>query len=193
MRRSIIQPGNAPNYYRSLWMDGNCRPMERLARDHLEKITPSGVIWWNALAIHFKNISGQGYPYFQAMRNLKMPIVVIGPAHLRNIGKAGCFDYHGFVEVPAKNAYFARDRIIEEALSFPEPCLYSVHAGPPSPILDWILWKERGDTCIILDLGSILDGYCHPKFGGPGGGRLTRKFWKKRATREILRRNLTGK
>jgi hypothetical protein len=191
--KSIQQPGLTPNYYRSLWMDGNCRPMERLARDHLGSITPPGMVWYNALAIHFKNIGGQNHAYFKAMRNLKMPIIIIGPKHLRGVDKAGCFDYHGFVEVPSKNAYHACERVIEEALAFPAPCFYSIHAGPPSPVISWVLWKERGDDCIICDLGSILDGYSHKRLGGPGGGRLTRKFWKHRATRRLLRQNLTGK
>jgi hypothetical protein len=57
-----------------------------------------------------------------------------------------------------------------------------------------MLWKERGDSCAILDLGSILDGYCSARYGGTveGSAPITRKFWKKRATRELLRRNLTG-
>lgn len=191
--KSIQQPGLAPNYYRSVWMSKDCRPMERLARDHLASITPKGMVWYNALAIHFKNISGQSHAYFQAMRNLKMPIVIIGGKHLRTLGKAGCFDYHGFVEIPGKNAYHACDRIIDEALAFPSPCFYSIHAGPPSPVFAWLLWRERGNECIIADLGSILDGYGHPRLGGKGGGRLTRTFWRKRATPAILRRNLTGK
>lgn len=184
---------NAPNYYRSLWMDDQCQPMERLARDHLDTLAPHGV-WYNALAIQDKLNAGRGFGYFQAMRKLKMPIVMIGPEHLRNIDKAGCFRYAGFVQIPPRNAYFAKERIIEEALSYcPAPCFYSIHAGPPAPVIAWELWKARGDECIIFDIGSVLDGYCHPKFGGPGGGKLTRKFWKYRATKRLLKRNLRGK
>jgi hypothetical protein len=189
--KSILQPGKAANYYRSVWMDDQCQPMEVLARrwipEHAAHIT-----WYNALAIHFKNVRGQNYPYFQTMRKLKMPIVVIGPEHLRKINKAGCFDYAGFVEVPAKNSYFARERIVEEALSYPSPCFYSIHTGPSSPVIAHMLWKERGQECIIADLGSILDGYCLPELGGPGGGKRTRKFWRHRVTKQIVRRNLRG-
>ena len=68
-------------------------------------------------------------------------------------------------------------------------------AGPPAPAFAWMLWKERGDTATILDLGSILDGYTHERYGGPvsKGAALTRSFWRKRATMDILKRNLTGK
>lgn len=183
MLRSFIQPGDAPNYYRSVWMDDDCQPAERLARNYLPNIMPQDTILYNALAIHFKNIVGENYPYFKMMRNLKMPIIVIGPAHLRNLPKAGVFEYQGFVEVPYRRAYFAQERIIKEALDFPEPCLYTIHAGPPSPIFAYRLWKARGDTCQILDLGSILDGYC---------GKNTRKFWRRRATPELIKRNLIG-
>lgn len=192
LRQSVLQPPNGSNYHCSLWMDDNCQPHERLARDHLSRLAPD-VTWYNALAIHFANIEGRNYPYFEAMRGQKRPVVVIGPKHLRAIDRAGCFEYQGFVQVPSKNAFFSRERVIKEALSYPEPCLYSIHAGPPAPVFAWDLWRERGDTCTILDLGSILDGYGHSRFGGKtGGGRLTRKFWKRRATAAILRRNLTG-
>lgn len=191
--RSITQPGQAPNYYRSLWMDDRCQPVEQIARNWIPKNAP-GLTWYNALAIHFKNISGENYPYFKTMRELAFPIVIIGPQHLRAINQVGCFDYAGFVEVPYRRAYFAKDRILEEALVFESPCLYSIHAGPPSPIFAHQLWKERGDSCIILDLGSILDGYVSARYGGPveGGGPITRKFWKRRATHKLLMRNLHG-
>ncbi len=183
MIKSILRPGNDPNYYRTAWMDGDCQPMEILARRWIPE-QASHITWYNALAIHFANISGDAFPYFKLMRNLNMPLVIIGPRHLRKLPQAGVFDYQGFVEVPYRRAYFAQERIIQEALEFPEPCLYSIHAGPPSPVFAYRLWKARGNTCQVLDLGSILDGYC---------GARTRKFWKKRATKQIMRRNLTGR
>ena len=193
LRMSIKQPPNDGNYYRSLWMDDNCKPMERLAREHLDKIAPN-VTWYNALAIHFANVQGKAFRYFEAMRNQQRPVVVIGPAHLRAIDRRGCFDYDGFVQVPYHNAFFSRDRIVEEALRHPPDTLYSIHAGPPSPVIAWMLWKERGETCCCLDLGSVLDGYVHSRYGGTvsSGAALTRSFWKKRATMDILQRNLEG-
>jgi len=194
LRKSIKQPPNDGNYYRSLWMDGNCVPKERLARDHCDRLFP-GVTWYNALAIHFANVEGRNYPFFQAMRNQTRPVVVVGPAHLRGIDRRGVFDYDGFVQVPYHRAFFQRERIVEEALRYPADTLYSIHAGPPSPVIAWMLWKARGDTCAALDLGSILDGYVHARYGGTvqKGAALTRSFWKKRATMDILQRNLTGK
>jgi hypothetical protein len=88
------------------------------------------------------------------------------------------------VQVPYHSAFFDCERIIDEALAFEPPVFYSIHAGPPAPVFAWRLWKERGKTCPIWDLGSILDGFC---------GAKTRKFWKKRCTPDIIRRNLTGR
>lgn len=193
LRQSILQPGDAPNYYRSLWMDGNCQPKERLALDHLPTLAPS-VTWYNALAIHFANVMGNNYRYFEAMRTQHRPVVVIGPKHLRYISRVGCFEYTGFIEVPYKNSYFVRERVIAEALRYPPNTLYSIHTGPSSPVIAWMLWMERGDTCAALDLGSILDGYVHERYGGPvkSGAALTRSFWRKRASKELLKRNLEG-
>jgi len=119
---------------------------------------------------------------------------VVGPNHLRAVSEVGCFDYTGFVQVPYHNAFFQRDRIVEEALQYPPDTLYSVHAGPPSPVIAWMIWQERGQTATILDLGSILDGYTHANYGGTVQSRaaLTRSFWRRRATMDILRRNLEG-
>lgn len=194
LRKSVKQPPNDSNYYRSLWLDGRGVPKERLAREHADRLFP-GVTWYNALAIHFANIEGRNYPYFRAMRNQQRPVVVIGPEHLRGIAKRGCFNYDGFVTVPYRKAFFERERIVEQALEYPPNTLYSIHAGPPSPVIAWEIWKERGDTCCALDLGSILDGYVHERYGGDvqTGAALTRSFWKKRATPDILERNLRGK
>jgi len=193
LRKSIKQPPNDGNYYRSLWMDGNCRPKERLARDHCDRLFP-GVTWYNALAIHFANVRGYAHPFYTAMRNQRRPVIVVGPPHLRHIDQVGLFDYHAHVEVPYHRAFFARERIVAEALAYPENALYTVHAGPAAPVITWMLWKERGETAAVLDLGSVFDGYVHERYGGPvsKSAALTRSFWKKRATREILRRNLTG-
>jgi len=192
--QSIRQPPNDGNYYRSLWLDEKGVPVERLAREHCDRLFP-GVTWYNALAIHFKNVEGKNYPYFQAMRNQRRPVVVIGPEHLRGINERGCFDYDGFVSVPYRRAFFERERIVEQALAFPPDTLYSIHAGPPSPVIAHLIWKERGDTCAALDLGSVLDGYVHTRYGGSveKSAALTRSFWKKRATTAILERNLRGK
>lgn len=193
LRKSIKQPPNESNYYRSLWLDGNGVPKERLAREHCDRLFP-GVTWYNALAIHFANVEGRAYPFFEAMRNQKRPVVVVGPNHLRAIDQRGLFHYDGFVQVPYHNAFFSRERIAEEALQFPADTLYTVHAGPASPVITWMIWKERGETASVLDLGSIFDGYVHTRYGGTleKGSALTRSFWKKRATMDILTRNLTG-
>jgi len=76
LRKSIKQPPNDGNYYRSLWLDDNGEPHEKLARDHADNLFP-GVTWYNALAIHFANVEGRNYPYFQAMRNQHRPVVVV--------------------------------------------------------------------------------------------------------------------
>jgi len=192
LKKSITQPGAAQNYYRSLWLDQNGRPRERLARDHLSTVSPEGVTWWNALAIQAALNAGRGHAFFQAMRGQERPIVLVGPEHLRKVNKAGCFNYAKFVQVPYRRAFFARERIVEDALEVEGPALYSVHAGPASPVIAWMLWKERGDVATVLDLGSILDGYPDKRFGGPGQGKMTRSFWKKRATKAIIQRNLHG-
>jgi len=193
LRQSIKQPPNDGNYYRSLWMDGNCRPKERLAREHLDCLFPA-VTWYNALPIHFANVEGRAYRFYQALRHQRRPVIVVGPPHLRHVSTVGLFEYSGFVEVPYHSAFFDAERIVAEALACPPEALYTVHAGPAAPAIAWMLWKERGKTAAILDLGSIFDGYVHERFGGPvkQNKALTRSFWKKRATRAILKRNLTG-
>ena len=195
LRRSVTQPPVDAEYYRALWMDANCQPMERLARDFLPKLAPD-VTWYNALAIQAKLNAGQGYPFIKAIRDRSMPLIVIGPDHLRALGEVGVFDYDRFVQVPYRRAFFDRDRILGEAVSAVceagQPYMITIHAGPASPVITWDLWRAVGETCMIMDLGSVFDGFMSTKFGGPikGNKPLTRKHWRKRCTQNIVDRNL---
>ncbi len=181
--KSIVRP-RSERFIRGIWMDKKCRPVKAFGQNYQAWANKHAghVTWYDGLIFNFANNEGRNYPFFEVMRNHKLPIVVIGPKHLRRL-KEKCFDYDGFVQVPYRTAYQAKARIIQEALEFEPPVLYSISAGPPAPIFAHELWKARGDSCMILDLGSIFDGYC---------GKKTRRAWREFITPEIARRNLEG-
>lgn len=179
---SILNPAPRSTFIRSLWMDKQCQPVEKVARRWIPKHA-NHITWWDGLMFNFANNDGRNFPFINTLRNLKLPIIVIGPQHLRKLNRR-VFDYAGFVQVPYRTAYFSMDRILEEALAFEPPVFYSIHAGPPAPIFTWKLWQQRKDSCVIMDLGSIFDGYC---------GKKTRRAWREFITPKKARANLGEK
>ena len=112
--QSIKQPGNAKNYIRGLWMTKNCQAQRQFGQNWQGWTRTNGLqhlVWWDGLMFNFANNDGRNWPFINVMRHLKLPIVVIGPRHLRSLDNE-VFDYAAFVEVPYRQAYSSRDRIL---------------------------------------------------------------------------------
>lgn len=124
------------------------------------------------------------YPLLEQFR--KMKVVIIGPQFLSN-GQSKLFRYHIFINVPWKNCYSAKARVISDILTvherWPKDIVYSFSCGPLAETLILEL-HEKLPGNFLIDFGSLWDVFC---------GRKSRGYTKDEAyTQKIYYQNLGG-
>ena len=149
----------------------------------LEQHTPAHVQWHDCTVFYKASKKGQLYPFVKALREIEIPIVVIGPERLQELDPK-VFPIARHVVIPNKNCWMLREGILKEALINREPALYSITAGPAAKVFAWSLFQRVGQHSWILDLGSLWDVYV---------GKASRTYHKGMLKNPvIIKRNLTG-
>ncbi|MEX2235346.1 MAG: hypothetical protein WD824_24495 [Cyclobacteriaceae bacterium] len=110
--------------------------------------------WLNADAFHDASGNGQIKSFFTILAEKN--VLLAGPAHLK---KLTLFHFE-FCEVPGKNCWLERDRIlrdIKEIIRMKQPEVILFCAGMTS---NWFIDELHGSfRGFILDVGSLLDPY----------------------------------
>jgi len=114
--------------------------------------------WHDADVFHHASIAGKLFPLIKAMR--EKPVVFIGANYLRAIDKVIPYDH--FIEIPDKNCYEEKDRILKEIRDYGKPAIYSFSASILSCILIYEL--DIKDSWLI-DFGSLWDLFVKPTRG----------------------------
>jgi hypothetical protein len=89
------------------------------------------------------------------------PVILVGPDHLKRAKKH--IPYYKFVDVPPRNAFYARHRIIKDVLAAldcaaaPKHAVISVSAGMPAEIIIDVLHRRLGRRHTLVDFGSVWD------------------------------------
>ena len=120
---------------------------------------------------------GKLWPFVQAIRDLDVPRVVIGPEWLQPVDRL--FPVERFVSIPEVDCWLEIDRILDGCLDVPGPAFYSISAGVAAKWLAWRLHQERGEDSWILDLGSLWDVFVGVKS----------RSYHNAMTPDVLRRN----
>jgi hypothetical protein len=116
--------------------------------------------WYNADVFHYASIKDRLMDIVEALKGRHL--VVVGPDHLKRL-KPDYLDYESFVDVPPKNAYLAKDRIVRDIKAAVDGCdgkrvMVSLSAGMPAEIiLDDLYKKLIGKGHSIVDFGSLWD------------------------------------
>jgi hypothetical protein len=176
MRKSVLHRHKAANYIMALRQTAMKPPIKKWVRQHAP-----GVAWHDCTVFYKASRKGRLYPFIQAVRHADLPVVVVGPPWMRRLnGKV--FKLADFVDIPARNCYWHKDRIVKRVLSFGKPAIITVSAGPPGKIIVWELFKKIGAHSFIIDLGSLWDVYC---------GKRSRQYMRGMKP-STIRRNLHG-
>lgn len=179
MKKSIYRCPNVGNYFPAL----RGTSFRAGVQGWLETNQPPYIQWHDCTVFYKASKKGRLYPLIKAVRALGWPIVVVGPERLRKLdGRA--FDIAHFVQIPNKNCWTQRKRILAECLQATGPALYSFSAGPATKPLAWQLYGKRGKSSFIIDLGSLWDPYV---------GKASRTYHKGMLKRPgVIKRNLEG-
>ena len=180
MAKSIIKAHETDNYFPALRRTA----MKSYIREWLmDKV--SHIHWHDCTTFYKASKHGSLYPFVKAVRELGWPVVVLGPERLKSLD-GRVFDIAKFIQIPNKDCWAQRGRVIKELRAVQGPAFFSLTAGPAAKPWCWQLYATHKDS-FILDLGSLLDPYCNPP-------KISRSYHKRVVRMQgILRKNLTGK
>lgn len=134
-----------------------------------------GHVWRNAA------LAGQLFPLFQAVREQPLPVVLIGPEAIADIGEALGATKH--IVISEAEAWYDRPRMEHRIIRFGKPAFYCFSAGAVGKVMIHDLWSQLGRHSFMIDFGAVWAGLC--------GQRI--RAYHKRLTPELIQRNLTGK
>jgi len=149
----VLDTPKPPNYYLAL------QNLEYLYKqDLLSKIDPwmaknkKKVSWHLADVFHRASKNGELTQLTNALS--RMRVVVVGPPWLGALPFAT-----DLVLVAKKDCWEGIDKTMDQ-LSSLKDCVISFSAGPAAKVLIDRLHPLVGDTCWLLDMGSLWDPYC---------------------------------
>lgn len=182
MRQMMMECPTSPNFIIGM-RPGSQRPgiehwLEKNARPHIN--------WHDCRVLYQASRHGELYPWVKAIREHKLPTVVVGPIRHATLN-GQMFNIKQHVVIPNKDCFAQQDRIMQEVALSGRPAIVLFSAGPAAKVMIWQLWKRGlGEQSYMLDVGSLLDPYTVPL-------KVTRKYHKTlRDDPGIIRRNLTG-
>lgn len=179
MRRSLTHCHIAENYIPAL------RPtsLKRgIVTNWLVQNVPKGVNWHDCRVFYRSSKHGRLFPLVEALQNLDIPLIFVGPERLRKLSERQIFPKAVFITIPGKDCYVVKAKIIQRVLDAPRPAFISFTAGPAAKIMVYELYRVLGDSSFLFDFGSLWDIY---------SGHSTRGY-QRRMTPEVVRRSLTG-
>ena len=122
--------------------------------------------WVESDVLHIAARDGRLDSFVRELRRRR--VVLAGPDHLKRINRL--IPYKHFVDVPPRNAYLAKDRIIRGILSAveaeDEPAVVSISASMPAEIIIHELYCKLGKQHTLFDAGSLWDQYVGVKSRG---------------------------
>lgn len=179
MRQSIIQAHRDVNYVVTM-RPGSQRPG---IENWLEHNKPAWLKFKDCRVFYKASKQSKLYPFIQALRESKLPIIVVGPERLKKL-HGRVFGIVEFIKIPNKDCFVMIDQLMLRVLALQRSAIVLFSAGPAAKIMCWHLHSQIGGQSFLLDLGSLFDPYV---------GKRTRQYHK-RLLREPwrIKANLTG-
>ena len=144
--------------------DGYCYAMQSLSYLSHEKLLPQIEVWLKQHNIHgikwhsgevFHRASGTGQLASLIEQLWLRPVTVVGPKWLSKLPFA-----KAFIEVIPKDCWKDVDAIERCLQTILAGTIVSFSTGPTAKVLIHRLFPVLGDTCWLIDFGSVWDPYC---------------------------------
>ncbi len=150
----------------------------------LEKNGLVNIPWVTAEIFHHASRDGELFSLIKEMRERN--VVLIGPGFLAGLSEILGFEHSEFVEVPERDCFEEKDRVLRECLDLQadlgDGMVYSFSAGPAAEVFILHLQEEIPNN-FFIDSGSMWDIFV---------GRRTRRYTQdlENYTEEIIKKNL---
>lgn len=126
---------------------------------------PDRTDWLDADVFHTAARRGELGRLLDVLRERK--VLMVGPAHLDALRKrpAGTrLNFWRRIDVPPRNAFLVRKRIVQDALALADKernsLVVAISAGMPAEIVLDALYKHVGARHTLIDFGSLWDQLC---------------------------------
>lgn len=150
----------------------------------LEENNLVNIPWVSAETLHHASRDGELFSLIREMKERN--VVIVGPEFLTELPKTLGLEHSEFVEVPERDCFEEKDRILRECLDIQadlgDGMIYSFSAGPAAEVFILHLQEEIPNN-FFIDSGSMWDVFV---------GRRTRRYTQDREkyNEEILKKNL---
>jgi len=134
-----------------------------------------GAVWERAL------LAGTLYPIVRAIQEQPLPLVLIGPQCIADIGKVAHWDIAQHIVTHVSHAWLDRYAVLEQVAAIREPTFFILSAGPTAKFVIHKAWPWIGRQSFLIDFGSTWNAFTTP----------IRRFHNK-LSQETLERCLTG-
>jgi len=131
--------------------------------------------WYNGEVFTKASMKGRLHPLIAALKQKR--VVVVGPKWTMKLPFASVF-----VNVPSRNCW-SQIEDIKAQLRNVQNAVVSFSAGPATKVLIHYLQPIIGNSCWLIDFGSVWDPYC---------GVRSRRYHR-RITPAVISKNLKGK
>lgn len=120
----------------------------------IKNTSDKNIKWYNADCLADASIKNKINRYFKAIQNNRL--IMVAPSYLKNFEK-----YDEFVEVPLKNCWLKKDKIINEIITHlgEKHTIVSVTASMAANVIIDKLYKLYGNKHTFIDAGSVYDPY----------------------------------
>jgi len=154
LKASILEPKN-DRYYRAIQNLPYLSRLELLPQIEtwLKQNKAQDIQWYFGDVFHRANGARQLAPLVEQL--WKRPVVIVGPKWLGKLPFAKTL-----IEVIPKDCWQNVGAIEERLWTIPTGTIVSFSAGPTTKVLIHRLFPILGDTCWLIDFGSVWDPYC---------------------------------
>lgn len=133
--------------------------------------------WSNADCLHDASQGGDLIKFFKVLKT--RTVVLVGPGYLEGFKPK---DF--FIQVPDKNCWLEKDRIVEDVKQVledsHEDMVVLFVASMPANVMVDELYKIHGDKHTFIDVGSVLDPYAGVVTRGYHNQIINRVYYGKR-------------
>jgi len=175
LEMSLRQPHLDENYIMSLRVSSFAKLSK--VKTWLETEVPSQVQWKDCTMFYKASRNGKLNTLVKALRELEIPLVFVGPAHLQKLAKF--FPKARFIVTPNSNCYMDKVSILTQVLAVEQPAFFSFSAGPAAKVFIYQLFQAIGEESFLVDFGSLWSVYCGHKI----------RSYHSQITLELIERN----
>lgn len=118
--------------------------------------------WHDATVWEKALIDGTLYPIVKAIREQPLPLILVGPKCIANIGKLAQWDIKQHIITHNSEAWRDRHSIVKQIADVREPAFFALSTGSVTKLIIYRAWPWIGHQSFLIDFGSTWNAFTEP-------------------------------